>query len=155
MNLKINKTIYSNVFSPEEIENSYKIGVVGWSSIGFDINYATKILNEFYTEVRKKHNGTISIVSGWSNIGIPQIATNLAQKFGFIRIGYSAAEVLKYELCDVDIGYIVGEKFGDESEAFVDYVDEILKLGGGLQAERELKYAIKNKKNVIEYELPI
>ncbi|WP_157472253.1 hypothetical protein [Neolewinella persica] len=39
--------------------------------------------------------------------------------------------------CDKKI--IVGERFGDESEAFVAYIDGMIRIGGGPQSRREVE----------------
>ncbi len=148
ISLEKKRIIYSNKFTEEEITKAYKVGVMGWSSIGFDEKLAREKLYDIFVELRKKHKSTISIVSGWSNIGIPKIATELAKEFGFICVGFSAESVLQYDLCEVDVGYIVGKNFGDESESFIKYIDEVIKLGGGLQSENEVNLAIESNKKV-------
>jgi len=61
--------------------------------------------------------------------------------------------VQDYELFDVDEIIWVGKSFGDESQAFIDMIDVLVKIGGGEQSEKELQMAEEEDITVLEYEL--
>lgn len=103
---------------------------------------------------------SIEIVSGYTDRGIPALSYVLAKLYcqklyGNIECtttGFAPKEALSARLCKVDKEIIVGEKFGDESEAFVDYVDVLIKIGGGEQSIKEFALFKKKKPNNIAIE---
>ncbi len=119
-----------------------KIGVVGFSANAFDQTLAKQLLASIFTRIKTKHTHKhIQIVSGYTNTGVPLIAYQLAQDFGFQTVGFSAKQALQVKsgLYPVDEVIIVGERFGDESESFVRYIDGLIRIGGGSQSRREVE----------------
>lgn len=119
-----------------------KYGVVGFSENHFDRKRAHHLLNELFSRLQKLHaTKTIEIVSGYTNIGVPKIAYELADKYGFVTLGFSAQQALeaKAGVYPVQKVMIEGLLFGDESEAFVAYVDCLIRLGGGAQSRKEVE----------------
>jgi hypothetical protein len=119
-----------------------KIGVVGFSRNQFDQVAARKHLYSFFQHLREKHGDrSIEIVSGYTAQGVPLIAYELAREFGMQTVGFSAKQALGVRVgvfpCDKEI--IVGARFGDESEAFVAYIDGMIRIGGGPQSRREVE----------------
>jgi len=117
-----------------------KIGIVGFSRNQFDKKRARTILTELFDDLKKKHpKKEIEIVSGYTNSGVPKIAYELADQFQFTTVGYSANQALKVKSGVYSVNKVIlrGEKFGDESEAFVDYIDGLIRVGGGKQSRRE------------------
>lgn len=80
-------------------------------------------------------------MSGYTNMGVPKIAYELAKDFGFVTVGFSARQALKVKsgLFPVDEVMLRGNKFGDKSEAFVAFVDLLIRVGGGEQSRHETK----------------
>ena len=118
-----------------------RIGVVGFSRNQFDKRDARQILRKLFEGLQKKHTGKeIQIVSGYTNAGVPKIAYELADEMGFTTVGFSAKQALKVRsgLYPVKQCTLIGEKFGDESEAFVQSIDGLIRVGGGLQSRREV-----------------
>lgn len=117
-----------------------KYGIVGFSRNQFDKKAAHKILNDEFQKLKEKHTDeTIEIVSGYTNSGVPKIAYELADKFGFITVGFSAKQALKVRsgVYPVKKKIIIGDRFGDESEAFIQYIDGLIRVGGGTQSRHE------------------
>ena len=72
-----------------------KFGVVGFSKSQFDKKSAYKILDELFRNIQEENkNKIIEIVSGYTNSGIPKIAYELADKYGFVTVGFSAQQAL-------------------------------------------------------------
>ena len=92
----------------------------------------------------------VNIVSGLTNVGVPRIAYEYAKANKMKTVGISAKEADKYELFDVDETFIKGDKFGDESDFFLEYIDVLIKIGGGAQSIKEFK-AFNGPK--VEYDL--
>jgi len=141
-----------------EDENKLYVGVVGYSQQEFDETEATIILEEAFDDIETEYvdNGDfdeIVVVSGLTNIGIPSIAYQVADDRGYETVGIAPDEATEYELYDVDEIYWVGEKFGDESQAFIDMIDIIIRVGGGEQAHKEVEMADDEDISVIEYDL--
>lgn len=118
-----------------------RYGVVGFSSNAFDKVEARKILTTCYKNIEAKHADTdIQIVSGYTKSGVPEIAYELADDFGFTTIGFSAEQALtvKSGVYPVNKKVIIGKKFGDESEDFIHYIDHLIRVGGGKQSRHEV-----------------
>ena len=102
----------------------------------------------------------IEIVSGYTDRGIPALSYVLAKLYcktfhgyiDFTTTGFAPKKALSDKRCKVDKEIIVGENFGDESEAFVDYVDVLIKIGGGEQSIKEFALFKKKKPNNLAIE---
>lgn len=124
-----------------------KIGVVGFSQDNIDESLARNILSQSFQQLiaRYPHHEPIEIVSGLTNIGIPKIAYQIADELHFIKVGISAERALhvKCGIYPVDQQIIEGKEFGDESMTFIDYIDCLIRVGGGKQSHREVKLFIE------------
>lgn len=121
-------------------DNLLKIGVVGFSRNSFDKKTATSKLKAILDKlVENADNQSIELVSGYTNMGVPKIAYQLADERGLITVGFSASQALRVRsgLYPVKKKIIVGQKFGDESDAFVQYIDVLVRIGGGPQSRHE------------------
>lgn len=138
-----------------------KYGIVGFSIDQFDKKVARQILLDLFQSIKEKHPyDEIEIVSGYTNSGVPKIAYELADLFGFTTVGYSAKQAMsvKSGVYPVDKVILIGELFGDESNDFVQYIDALIRIGGGPQSRHETAlFKLKNEANpdaiLIEYEL--
>lgn len=117
-----------------------KYGIVGYSKNEFDQTRATQILKECFEKIKQKHPSTVvEIVSGYTNTGVPKIAYELADQFGFVTVGFSAQQALTVDcgVYPVQKVMLKGKYFGDESEDFVRYIDALIRVGGGPQSRHE------------------
>ncbi|MEH0152577.1 hypothetical protein V6R21_00445 [Limibacter armeniacum] len=65
-------------------------------------------------------------------------------------VGFSAKKALTVScgLYPVKKVIIYGKNFGDESQAFVDYIDILIRIGGGPQSRKEVAlFRAKNEEN--------
>ena len=118
-----------------------KYGIVGFSKNQFDKKAAFKLLDTLFAQLKAKHpNESVEIVSGYTDTGVPKIAYNLAEKYGFTTVGFSAKQALEVSsgVFPADKVFLEGEKFGDESEAFINYIDRLIRIGGGKQSRKEV-----------------
>lgn len=123
------------------MSKTIKYGIVGFSRNQFDQETARQILEKLFRQIQEKHKEKeIEIVSGYTNTGVPKIAYELADAFGFTTVGFSAEQALavKSGVYPVAKVMLFGKKFGDESEAFVQYIDALIRVGGGKQSRREV-----------------
>ncbi len=135
-----------------------KYGVVGFSRNQFDKQTATGILDKVFQKIKDKHpEKIIEIVSGYTNAGVPKIAYDLARKYEFITVGFSAKQALRVRSGVYPVQKVIlrGEKFGDESEEFIEYIDALIRVGGGKQSRHETelfkaKNAHKNLPSVLK-----
>lgn len=117
-----------------------KYGIVGFSRNQFDKKEAYQILNTEFQKIKEKHpDKIIEIVSGYTNSGVPKIAYELSDKFGFVTVGFSAKQALRVRSGVYEVKKVIlkGERFGDESEDFVRYIDALIRIGGGKQSRHE------------------
>ena len=106
-------------------------------------------LKEYYKKERV--NAEIEVVSGMTNEGIPQVSYKVARKLGFKCTGIACERAKELDCFECDNIIFEGKEWGDESSAFLQYVDVLVKVGGGKQSEKEFRIFKKGPK----YELPL
>lgn len=134
-----------------------KLGIVGYSSGKFDESIAHILLLRGIVQAEIKSGKMISeIVSGLTDQGIPGMAYHLAVKMDNIKtVGIACSKAGEYPCFAVDEAIIIGDEWGDESETFIDYIDILLRIGGGDQSLEEVSRfkELKPSAVVVEYEL--
>src|SRR5689334_10511841 len=119
-----------------------RIGVVGFSRRHFDHAEANARLRECIAAVLARANvgpDDAELVSGLTNQGVPKLAYELARELGMRTVGVSAKQALRARagMFPVDERVIVGERYGDESDALFQRIDVLIRIGGGPQSRRE------------------
>lgn len=137
-----------------------KLGIVGYSEGTFDENEAKRliILGIYHTELSSGKMVT-HIVSGLTDQGIPGLAYRIAADPAggeMPTVGIACDKASDYPCFPVDDEIIVGKEWGDESETFLNYIDALVRVGGGKQSIREAKQFRELKPNapIVEFELP-
>ena len=123
-------------------EHPIKIGVVGFSRNQFDKKAAASFLRKYLTQLTSgKDKKQVEVVSGYTNSGVPRIAYQIADEMGLSTVGYSAKQALRVRsgVYPVKKKILVGNRFGDESEKFVRYIDVLVRIGGGQQSRHEVE----------------
>jgi len=133
-----------------------KIGVVGHSSHDIDEKLGSKLLDQLISRIVSLNTMSedVEIVTGLTNIGVPKLAYKIADKRNYLKIGISAQQAyeVKCGVYPVDKEIIVGQKFGDESIAFIDYIDYLVRVGGGNQSANEVKL-FKGKCSLLNWDI--
>jgi len=112
------------------------VGFIGFSSAKFDESRAKRIIKQVFDKIAKYNP---KIVSGLTNVGIPGLVYAEADKRGLYTIGIACEKANEYECFDVEERVIVGKEWGDESQAFLDEINVLIKIGGGKQSKQEFK----------------
>jgi len=130
------------------------IGVVGYAGDKFDVTEARRLLDLALTRVVDEHRGVAEfrIISGLGDIGIHPIAYQAARTRGWSTRAIDCQKALKYTLCAVDSIRLIGVNRGDESTAFLQECDVIVRIGGGDQAINE---AERFRGDTYQYDLPV
>lgn len=128
-----------------------RVGVVGYSGQKFNETDATFLLGEAWGEIGIK--GDSVIVSGLTNLGIPALAYGFAADYGLKTMGIACSKAKDYECFPCDRVHIIGDNWGDESEAFLASIDYLVRIGGGKQSHAECQRAKELGIIVIEKEL--
>jgi hypothetical protein len=119
-----------------------KIGIVGFSSKHINEVLGAQLLEQEFSKIVSSYSSeaSVEIVTGLTNIGIPRLAYQIADKRNYLKVGISAQQAyqVKCGVYPVDKEIIVGEVFGDESQVFVDYIDYLVRVGGGKQSAHEV-----------------
>lgn len=119
-----------------------KIGIVGYSTNNFNHKIASNLLAQCIDILIPNYidHETIEIVSGLTNIGIPKLAYELADQRSYTKVGISAQQAfdVSYGIYPVDKQIIEGDRFGDESKVFVNYINYLIRIGGGQQSHKEV-----------------
>jgi len=133
-----------------------KLGIVGYSSGKFDEDQAKIMILKGIMQAELETDKMISeLVSGLTDQGIPGLAYHLVEDMDIRTVGIACSKASDYECFPVDQEIIVGDDWGDESETFLDYIDALVRVGGGDQSLSEVKQFKKLKPNalVVEFEL--
>ena len=121
-----------------------RIGVVGFSRPHFDHSVASTLIAKGIQHILQEHNVQpieCELVSGLTNVGIPKLAYEYASSLNMRTVGVSARSALRARcgIYPVDQQVIVGNKYGDESQTFVNSIDVLLRVGGGPQSRHEVE----------------
>lgn len=131
-----------------------RIGVVGYSRECFDRGVAAALVRAALdAAVAGRPDGERVLVAGLTDLGIPALAYREAARRGWRTAGYACARAQALRCYPVDERVVVGERWGDESAAFVAAVDVLVRVGGGPQSRREVAMARAAGLEVFEHEL--
>lgn len=89
------------------------------------------------------HCDKYELVSGLTNTGIPAIAYDFVthgntNKEKFVKtVGFACAKAKEFPQFPVNEKHIIGTEWGDESEAFLEYIDALVRIGNGKQSIHE------------------
>lgn len=132
-----------------------RIGVVGYSddakvdeflkSRVWTRNNLSWTISNVQRELQYTHGrcDQYELVSGLTNTGVPAIAYDFVthgsvNKETFIKtVGFACSKAKDFPQFPVDEKYIIGTEWGDESDAFLDYIDALIRIGNGEQSIRE------------------
>jgi len=165
-NLPIEVTIPDNLVEGGEM---LTVGLVGFSDLEADQVEESRMFIEtvFRALLKRYPNNQINLISGLTDYGIPSLGYSTAKALNIVNrniqwklIGIAPAVAeAKDDPCQifpVDEKHIKGEKWGEDSEFFVNSVKHILiKVGGGYQANHEADELRKRGVIIIEYKLQI
>jgi hypothetical protein len=137
-----------------------KLGIVGYSSGTFDEEEARRLILLGILHAETKSDRMVThIVSGLTDQGVPGLAYHLAadpSNGEMTTVGIACAKASDYPCFPVDDVIIVGKQWGDESDTFLQYIDALVRVGGGPQSIKEAKSFRELKPNapIVEFELP-
>jgi len=94
-------------------------------------------LRMHFVAERERHGDKLVMVSGATNLGVLELAYALCADLTIWAAGVTPDRTLLYEVGEMDFLVPWGQRFGDESDVFVELCDSFLLLGGGPQSERE------------------
>lgn len=135
------------------------VGVVGftrsWQKIGGknqDANQlmaaARQVIQTELTLRQQRYEPRLVMCSGATDAGVLQLAYQEAAKLGITAMGVTPDRTLQYNVGEMSYLIPFGHEFGDESEAFLQVIDELILMGGGPQSRTETLAAIKLGKPV-------
>lgn len=133
--MAINNHIQSEVLTP------LRVGVVGPSGQSFDEDKARKYLLEAFNQIKAKEGLNVEVVSGWTWLGVPGLAYEIATAFNWSTVGVACAKAKDYDCFPCDRVIIVGDEWGDEFEYFLNSIDILIKVGDGEQSATEAEIA--------------
>ena len=113
-----------------------RIGIIGYSSWGFDKDEAQLLILDKLVQL-KEISGDCELVSGLTAIGIPLLAYEAASFLKMRTVGIACSKAYEYDCYPCDEIIIVGDNWGDESETFLSHIDLLIKVGGGPQSAKE------------------
>lgn len=135
------KNIHQEVKTKLEKDNeTLKIGIVGFSKECFDKSEAQMNLEECIEAMIKIHKPKkVSIVSGLTFTGVPKLSYEYGKIKSYKTVGITAKRALNARIFPCDTIYVFGDKYGDESEKFIEYRDVLIRVGGGKQSRNEVE----------------
>lgn len=132
-----------------------RIGVVGYSDnqkvkdrlksrYWTEANLMTSLHNiQYMLQLVHGHCTQFELVSGLTDTGVPGIAYHHVKKGShnkevFVKtVGFACEKAKDFLQFPVDEKHIIGKNWGDESEAFLQYIDGLIRIGNGDQSIRE------------------
>lgn len=134
-----------------------KVGVVGYCPPTlFDENKALEVIQDAYDQITEQFGDhKIVIVSGLTNVGVLKIAYKEATKRSWRTVGIACERAQEHELYPVDEKLIVGKNWGDESSAFIESLQAIIRVGVGKQSLKETEHVKSKGLLAFEYDLPM
>lgn len=135
-----------------------RVGVIGYSGQKFDTIKAWGLLQKGFTQIKSDMNADkLMVISGLTDMGIPSLSYYIARQNNWNIGGVAPEAAFEYKWFpmsnDGDELVISGIDWGDESPKFLDSVDVLLRIGGGVQSLYETQLANKRGIKVYEYEL--
>jgi len=131
------------------------VGIVGYSGAKFNEDVAKVLLAIALDVVAEEHgDDDYALVTGLTDMGIPAIAYRMADKRNWKTVGIACEKANDCDCYKVDEEIIEGKEWGDESQTFLDYIDCLIRIGGGKQSIEETKKAKEMGMDVYEYDLP-
>mmetsp|Transcript_24789 Transcript_24789/g.27585 ORF Transcript_24789/g.27585 Transcript_24789/m.27585 type:complete len:172 (-) Transcript_24789:94-609(-) len=131
-----------------------RIGVVGYSGKRFNETKAISYLEQGFTRVTNTMpSKEYIIVSGYTNIGVPKLAYQIALEKAWSTVGVACPKATKYDTFPCNTTVITGHDWGDESLMFLSTIDILVRIGGGSQTVKETSIAEANGIPTIQYDL--
>ncbi len=136
----------------------YVVGVAGyagpWQGTPDDpaarrAEEAKEMLRDVLRHRQQEHRERLCVVSGATNAGVLALVYALCAQYDIRSAGVTAGQGLEHGLASMHWIVPFGRKFGDESQLFVDTLDELIVLGGGAQSLAEAKMAAAAGKKVV------
>jgi len=137
------------------INPDVRIGVVGYSEQKFDTKKAAEYIKKSFDKIVSTNNqdAEFTVVSGWTDLGIPSIAYKEAKSRKWHTAGIACKKALELKTFLCDQVTTVGEEWGDESETFLNDITVLVRIGGGKQSKAETAKAKEMGIKVIELDL--
>lgn len=134
-----------------------RVGLVGYCPPSkFDEEAALEMIQEAFDHIEAKFpDHHVSLVSGWTNVGVLALGYAEAHKRGWSTVGVACNKAFDFELFDVNHGYAVGKEWGDETEKFLSEIECMVRIGGGEQSLRETAIVRERGQLTLEYNLPL
>lgn len=132
-----------------------KVGFVGYSLTNFNEDKVKNIIKLIFDILEWQNENQIEIVSGLTNMGIPKLVYEEAVIRGMKTVGIACKKAYDYECFDVDKKIIQGINWGDESDAFLRYINILIKLGGGKQSTKEFQDSINYQNIKARIDIPL
>jgi len=133
-----------------------KIGIVGTSRYGIvSDDVVQKQIEQSYRDLLQKvgDSNDMEIVYGGGHVPMAYFHYALEKNVPTTQFICNRVKTRPKESQTI----IVGKQWGDESVAFLQYIDGLIKIGGGQQSEKEKNQFLQLKPDALflEYELPL
>ncbi len=137
-----------------------RVGVVGYTAEKFDKIKAWELLKEGFEKIQSENNtNKLMVISGLTDLGIPSLAYYIARQNDWNIGGIAPEKALESRWFpmsnDGDELVLSGEDYGEETPKFLDSIDVLLRIGGGVQALYETQLATKRGMKIYEYDLGV
>jgi hypothetical protein len=117
--------------------NVLKLGVIGFASSEEILSKesAAQLLATLLVDLQVTSRKRIVVVTDWIADGVSLIAFNEARRLGLPTVAFSSKvvkELVDVRKLDADEVFVVGRNSGDETLAFLTFVDGLVLMGGNL-----------------------
>jgi hypothetical protein len=117
--------------------NVLKLGVIGFATTEeiSSIDAASQVLATLLVDLQVTSRKRIVVVTDWLADGVSLVAFNEARRLGLPTVAFSSKvvkEQTELRKLDADEVFVVGRNSGDETLAFLTFVDGLVLMGGNL-----------------------
>ena len=133
-----------------------KIGIIGTSRYNLvDKNKVNDLIQQSYNDLIDKIDKSTDLEIVYGGGVVPMTWFEFAKNKGIKTTQIINPKVKNQPNESKTI--VIGNTYGDESSYFLNYIDGLIKIGGGPQSESEKKSFLEIKKDCLfmEYELPL
>ncbi len=116
-----------------------KLGVIGFGSTSdVDEAVAARVLSTLLVDLQVTSRKRLVVVTAWAAEGVALVAFNEARRLGLPTVGFGNKLTKQDDSrkLDCDEVYVVGRNAGDETLAFLTFIDGLALMGGSSLADR-------------------
>lgn len=147
------------MLNDKDISTLVKVGFCGYSNEAMIHPQQEFFVKTLLARIKATHGDNVIIIGGYTNEGINRILYDLCKNPKYqlnMKIGGVTCSLSKNYPCWESPDYLKvvdGNTWGIESQTFIDTIDYLIRVDGGIQSHKEIEMAKLAGVKLIEYQL--